>query len=336
MAEFFEGVVAGAVATTAEIFDQQGTAESLVLVLRAAKPSVEEIGPDGWNDEVMRYQLNLEVPVSFYSALEDQLDNIEEAVLAKIRGVLRRYRRDSVESVVITPILDSPMTNGVAPPANAADHIWDAGMLRLFISHVSAYKVEVGQLKWDLATIGISGFVAHEDIEPSSEWEDGIVLALRTAQAAAALLTPDFHDSKWTDQEMGAAMARGVVVIPVKLGMTPYGFVGRYQAMPGSLDRPEEIADRMFTILSQRPSTLPAMREGLVAALERANTFKAARKVTRLLGGLPPDFSQVQKNRMTAALAENGQVSNANGVPEALERLAGTTSATRGHMRAIR
>jgi TIR domain len=154
------------------------------------------------------------------------------------------------------------MTSGDSTPANAADHIWDAGMFRLFISHVHTHKVAVGAIKRHLGVVGISGFVAHEDITPSLEWQAEIDLALRTAQAVLALLTEDFHESRWTDQEVGVAMARGVLVIPVDLGTTPYGFMGKYQALGGSLDRPEPLADEIFGILAKRTGTTPAIREG--------------------------------------------------------------------------
>ncbi|MGA3309432.1 MAG: hypothetical protein ABSD08_12570 [Xanthobacteraceae bacterium] len=49
--------------------------------------------------------------------------------------------------------------------------------------------------------------------------------------AFAALMTKDFHDSLWTDQEVGFALARGVPVIAVKLERDPYGFLGKFQAL---------------------------------------------------------------------------------------------------------
>ena len=48
-----------------------------------------------------------------------------------------------------------------------------------------------------------------------------------------ALLTEGFHESNWTDQEVGFALARGILVIPVKYESAPYGFMGRIQAQPG-------------------------------------------------------------------------------------------------------
>ena len=54
--------------------------------------------------------------------------------------------------------------------------------------------------------------------------------------AFAALMTEGFHDSDWTDQEVGFALARGVPVIAVKLGRDPYGFLGKFQALRTNWD----------------------------------------------------------------------------------------------------
>ncbi len=46
-----------------------------------------------------------------------------------------------------------------------------------------------------------------------------------------ALMTESFHESDWTDQEVGFAFARGVPIIAVRLGKDPYGFIGKFQAL---------------------------------------------------------------------------------------------------------
>lgn len=47
---------------------------------------------------------------------------------------------------------------------------WMPGYFRLFISHLSVDKKKASQLQQALKRFGISGFVAHEDIEPTKEW----------------------------------------------------------------------------------------------------------------------------------------------------------------------
>jgi len=89
-------------------------------------------------------------------------------------------------------------------------------------------KKETAALKERLQLLGVSCFVAHEDIHPGHEWQDEIENALASMDGFAALLTEGFHDSAWTDQEVGYALARGVPMIAVRLGRDPYGFIGKF------------------------------------------------------------------------------------------------------------
>ena len=66
---------------------------------------------------------------------------------------------------------------------------------------------------------------------PQKAWQDEIENALFSMDAFVALMTPEFHDSLWTDQEVGVAIGRGVPIIAIKLGTNPYGFIGKFQAL---------------------------------------------------------------------------------------------------------
>ena len=98
-------------------------------------------------------------------------------------------------------------------------------------SHISKFKAETAELKKRLELFGVSCFVAHMDIKPSKEWQDEIELALASMDGFVALLTEKFHESAWTDQEVGFAFARRVPIIAVRLGMDPYGFIGKFQGL---------------------------------------------------------------------------------------------------------
>ena len=89
-------------------------------------------------------------------------------------------------------------------------------------------------MSWkELAYRGIAGFVAHEDIEPSLEWQAEIELGLRSMHALAAILTPEFHASNWTDQEVGCTGARQSWCCRCNMA-SPYGFRGKFQALKGN------------------------------------------------------------------------------------------------------
>lgn len=101
----------------------------------------------------------------------------------------------------------------------------------MFLSHKSEVKKETANIKDGLRLFGISCFVAHEDIHPTKVWQDEIENALASMDGFVALMTESFHDSDWTDQEVGYAVARGVPIIAVRLGKDPYGFIGKFQAL---------------------------------------------------------------------------------------------------------
>ncbi len=100
--------------------------------------------------------------------------------------------------------------------AAATKRIWGEQKYRLFLSHKSEVKAEVADVKKTLQLFGVSCFVAHEDISPTLEWQEEIENALGSMDGFAALMTPQYHDSDWTDQELGFAFARGVPIVGVQ------------------------------------------------------------------------------------------------------------------------
>ena len=64
------------------------------------------------------------------------------------------------------------------------------------------------------------------------EWETEIESALFSMDVLVALLTDGFHDSNWTDQEVGVAIGRKIPVVPVRLGKGPLWI---YRQVPSDL-----------------------------------------------------------------------------------------------------
>lgn len=132
---------------------------------------------------------------------------------------------------------------------------WKTGHFKLFISHLSSFKETIEHLKIALEKFGISSFVAHIDIEPTKEWQEEIEKGLFSMDALCAVLMPGFKDSNWTDQEIGVAIGRGVLVIPVRKGLEPYGFIGKFQGYQSFGKNIEQVADGVFTIISKNPKS---------------------------------------------------------------------------------
>ncbi|HEY1648358.1 MAG TPA: toll/interleukin-1 receptor domain-containing protein [Terracidiphilus sp.] len=220
---------------------------------------------------------------------------------------------------------------GFALETSASSHIepafWQKGMFRLFISHLAVHKKSASELQAALLQYGISGFVAHSDIEPTTEWQDQIETALSTCDALVALLHDSFHESKWTDQEIGFAMGRAVPVCSVRLGETPYGFIGRFQAFNGVNKQSSDLALELFELFRKNKQTKRKMGEVLVGIFEQSGSFAEARARIGFLEGLDtwePSFAK----RIRAAAESNSQIANSYHVPPRVVSLANKWSAT--------
>ncbi len=308
----FPKPVEDVIATLVDVCRHQKEPE-IVEVLEIARPRFEMTDYDNWNGGPYTYALMLEIPVSLFASVESKLQQIEEAICTKAATVCRDLSNDDIGSVTIIPVTSRPPNIGPKPPDIEVRHIWKDGLFRLFLSHISEHKIAVSKLKSELQIRGISAFVAHEDIEPSREWQNEIELALHSMHALAALLTPDFHASKWTDQELGFALGRGVLALPVRLGGDPYGFIGKVQGPSGSLERPAQIATKISTTLLSHRLTNRHMRRGIVSAFAAANSYASAINLSKTIAEVE-DFTSEEKTTIHRACRENGQIFNATGV----------------------
>ena len=150
---------------------------------------------------------------------------------------------------------------------------------RLFLSHKSEAKKETAVLKESLRLFGVSCFVAHEDIEPNKIWQNEIENALGSMNGLAALMTDGFHDSNWTDQEIGFAFARGVPIIAVRLGKDPYGFILSFQGLPGNWD---SCAEDIVKLLINNEHMFAAYIE----ALRKCGSYKSGNLLAKVLPGI--------------------------------------------------
>lgn len=308
------------VATLLELFLHQGQAP-IVEILASSKPRIERTDYDNWDGGTYIFTLFLEVPVKLFADIEPKLKQVENAIEAKLASILRYPGNQQLRSVTISPVLEQPTTATIATvPGTDVTRLWDEGMLRLFMSHVAAHRVPVSKLKSELIMFGVSAFVAHEDIEPNLEWQREIELALRSMHALLAVLTPEFRQSRWTDQEVGFALGRGVLVIPVRAGLDPYGFIGRQQALSAKLESPQDLASGVVDVLLRHRTTAPMMRESLVVALEKSWSFAASKTLAPKIEAVD-FFTSNQLDRLEAACKNNGQVVDAFGVPERIRRL---------------
>ena len=220
---------------------------------------------DNWNGGTYGHALYLVVPDSLFLAAAKKRHEIQSEI-ARDLNQLHNFQNEHIAEVFLEMDVaedgdwrqDSGLlistTRTVAP--DRAARIW--GEEAFFLSHKSEVKKQAAVLKENLRLFGVSGFVAHEDIHPTRAWQDEIENALHTMDAFVAVMTDGFHDSDWTDQEVGFALARGVPVIALRLGRDPYGFLAKFQALTSDWDDAAEgivklliNRDRMFSAYIQ-------------------------------------------------------------------------------------
>lgn len=221
------------------------------------------------------------------------------------------------------PLLELAKHLGVASQLETPNEpeFWENIEARVFLSHLASNKVETSKLQLQLEKFGISAFVAHEDIEPTKQWQTEIESALATMDALVALLAPGFKESNWCDQEVGVAIGRQLPILAVRQGLAPYGFIGKYQALQGAGKTAPVLAREIFDLFIVMPVIGPKITGALVHKLVNSESFEQSKNLVGLINQskfLTAKHAQAMKD----AIDNNGQVSHSWGVPEQINRIA--------------
>lgn len=169
----------------------------------------------------------------------------------------------------------------VFPPATvkSAD-FWKDGQLKVFISHLSSNRERMSALKSNLGHWGISAFIAHEDIKASREWRDEVEAGLETMDVLVAVVEPGFKESDWCAQEVGYALGRKVDIIPLRAGLDPFGFFGKYQGIQIKGKLPDRVASEVAQTLLNKPYH----RTQLLLCIANAFSSLPSKKKIELIG----------------------------------------------------
>jgi hypothetical protein len=182
--------------------------------------------------------------------------------------------------------------------------VWEQNHFKLFISHLATDKIRATRLKQALKQYGICGFVAHEDIEPTREWQLEIEKALHTMDYLVTILIDGFKESNWCDQEVGFALARRVPIISIKKGLDPYGFFGKYQAIQVNEKSISEVAFSIFGYIVKNSSTRDKILTTLSNLISSSTNVEMSLKQLQILSDVEniPKYilqemaSQIQNN----------------------------------------
>jgi hypothetical protein len=197
---------------------------------------------------------------------------------------------------------------------------WSDGHLRVFISHLTGHKQQAADLQIAMRRYGMSGFVAHNDINPTVEWQIEIETALSTCDLLVALIHPDFAASKWCDQEIGYALGRGIPVFAVRCGADPHGFVSRFQAFNGNVKTPIQLAKELFEAAIDHKKLQDKMADIVIDLFVTSGSFATAKERVGYVERLKV-WDSSYTARIEKALKQNDQIYGSWGVPEQVKKL---------------
>lgn len=283
-------------ATLHKLYEREGKTQ-LQSVLASSNYHVDEgTHYDNWDGGQHFHDLTFFLPEPLYievfefkATLEERLRNDLSNLSTVSNEHISRVTLDiDAGSVSQDWRMDKKVGRGatefsVAGLRQNLDRIWTQGFFRLFICHKAEFKKEAAELKDHLTDFGLTGFVAHEDIEPAREWQEEIELALTSMDGMVALMTKGFHESNWTDQELGLGLGRGVPIIAVGLGCDPYGFIGKFQALPGTGKSASQLAAELYQLFLKKTEVKQQLTEGIVTRFEQAENFDDGDRLLSLL-----------------------------------------------------
>lgn len=190
-----------------------------------------------------------------------------------------------------------------------------------FLSHSHINLAIANEVASILRVFGLSGFIAHRDLESGSEWREEIQRQLREASLLVAIVSSHFAESDWTDQEVGFALARGIPIVPINAGLAPYGFMGHIQGVRWGNEAEEggrnDSTGRHWTRaqLVERQARLGSAllrrgvmnRSDVVDRLAGSSSWDGTRVLLSVIGSLE-DLSPAETTALARAAASNYEV----------------------------
>jgi hypothetical protein len=183
----------------------------------------------------------------------------------------------------------------------------------IFVSYSTKDKHFAGSLKDGLTRLGFEVFVAHDDLVPSKEWQREIRKALRRCDEFIPVLTKNFRDSVWTDQETGYALARGGKCVIVPLLVPPvrslHGFLSQKQGLKNERKYPEGACHLLVKIIEDEIGVSEKRKDRAIRQFADSDSYAEARENVKALLTFET-LSPQQMNKILTAAITNSQICN--------------------------
>lgn len=278
---------------------------------------------DNWNGGTYGHDVFIFVPEELMEKIDlDNQNQLFERLKSDLDKATPEVENEYVRAVFIQEIdetdiqFQSSIPFSTEPRARPEDvGLWKENALRLFLSHRDNHKAVSKDLALALEPYGVSTFVAHDNIKPMREWQKEILNGLTTMEVMLILLTDDFHDSVWTNQEIGFALGKGVPIICVKVGsIDPQGFLAPYQAIKASYDNIYDAASLIHKALINEIGQEGRLKEILIEAFISSVSFIDAMDNLKRLTETADKLTDREFERIVKGYALNDQLYGCTGI----------------------
>ena len=93
----------------------------------------------------------------------------------------------------------------------------------------------------------------------------------------------DFHQSNWTDQEIGFAMGRGVPTFAIRFGTRPLWIYRPISGIQWNIEVAEDMAKELFDVYRKNKQTQVIMSDVVVGLFEDSGSFAEAKRLMEIL-----------------------------------------------------
>lgn len=278
---------------------------------------------DNWNGGQHGHDVFIFIPDDLIGLVDlDNQNEIFERLREDLNNATLEVENEYIRAVYIKAADDSDPHCQAATsfsrgqqPSPLRTKLWKGNNLRMFISHRDKHKLIAHQLANYLEPFGISAFVAHDSIKPMKEWENEIRNGLNTMEVMLVLLTDDFHESEWTDQEVGFALAKGIPIICVKVGtVDPKGFLGSQQALKASYDDITQSVPDIYQSLTREIGQGGRLKGVLIDSfISSTNYIETIERLTHLTQ-TADRLTEKEFARIVEGYEHNDQIYNCGGI----------------------
>lgn len=171
----------------------------------------------------------------------------------------------------------------------------------IFISHSHKNEDAAKELRDELEKKHYKCFLSGDDLQADDDWQEEIWKALIGCHAFLGVVTKDFFESAFCQQELGAALALGKPRLLILHDATkPPGFAARFQACKRT---------KLLETLDGRPRYRSVRVEAWITAVGSVGSYKAANDAHDRFSGEWPTMTDDEKLRWLVAAGGNSQVS---------------------------